>query len=215
MNRPNGLEFEGTARAVGSLALASNPAGLILGHDQSGVPVTLQPFRAEPTRILLIDQGWLERVLVLRALAVGARVVMQTPDAQLWSGFGESATGVGDRFHVAPPYQSVTAPGSVSRYSTIFPCRRLAATPAARNARTWWEIRFSARPVIQARSQTHSSPPAASAVATRKRVASPSAAARVASSAACTSSSRLARSSSARGRSRHSRSQWSSDISRY
>jgi hypothetical protein len=123
MRRPNGLEFEGTAQTVGSLALASNPAGLVLGHDQNGVAVTLQLFRAEPTRILLVDQGWLERVLVLRALAVGARVVMQTPDAQLWAQFGESVTGTRDRFHVAPPYQSVTAPGSVSQ-PTLFVAER-------------------------------------------------------------------------------------------
>jgi hypothetical protein len=116
---PAGLEFEGSPETIGAMAVASHPAGLLLGHDQSLSPVTLQMFRAQPTRIVLVDQGWFERVLVFRALALGARVVMHTSNTAHWAGFGESVTGMPDRFMVATPGQPVDVPASVSQ-PTLF-----------------------------------------------------------------------------------------------
>ncbi|GGM05728.1 hypothetical protein ACFFX1_26700 [Dactylosporangium sucinum] len=114
MRRRTALEFTGTQQAIGGITLGSEPAGVILGFDQHQSPVTLQLFRPRPTRVLLIDRGWVERLLMLRAMAVGARVVVNTPDPAMWAGFGESVTGRPDLFHVAPAYQAVELPSSVA-----------------------------------------------------------------------------------------------------
>lgn len=109
-----GLEFTGDQQAVGGVSLGTEPGGVVLGFDQHQNPVTLQLFRAAPTRVLLIDRGWVERLLMLRALAIGARVVVHTPDEPPWSGFGESVTGRSDLFRAAPPYQTIAMPGTVA-----------------------------------------------------------------------------------------------------
>lgn len=113
MRRRPALEFTGDPSTVGGVSLGTEPGGIVLGFDQHQNPITLQLFRAQPTRVLLIDRGWVERLLMLRALAVGARVVVHTPDEQLWSGFGESVTGRPDLFRAVPPYQTIDQPGTI------------------------------------------------------------------------------------------------------
>jgi hypothetical protein len=114
VRRRAGLEFTGDQAAVGGVALGAEPGGVLLGFDHLQKPVTLQLFRAQPTRVLLIDRGWVERLLMLRALALGARVVVHTPDEPLWTGFGESVTGRPDLFRAAAPYQKVELTGTVA-----------------------------------------------------------------------------------------------------
>jgi hypothetical protein len=107
------VEFAGEPHTIGAAALTGEPGGIVLGFDQQQRAVTLRLFRPKPTRVLLIDRGWVERLITLRALAVGARVVVNTPEPAQWAGFGESVTGRGDLVHVAPVYQRVELPGSV------------------------------------------------------------------------------------------------------
>jgi hypothetical protein len=114
VRRRPGLEFTGDQATVGGVSLGTEPGGIVLGFDPQQNPVTLQLFRAAPTRVLLIDRGWVERLMILRALAIGARVVVHTPDEQLWSSFGESVTGRPDLFRAAPPYQTIEQPGTVA-----------------------------------------------------------------------------------------------------
>lgn len=123
MSEVSALEFEGDADAVGGLALASGPSGFVLGRDQHNALATLRLFRPRPTRILLIDQGWLERVLLMRAMAVGARVMLHTSDEQSWKGFGSAVTGRPDRFRVVPPVQPVEAPATADQ-PTLFVAER-------------------------------------------------------------------------------------------
>jgi hypothetical protein len=89
-------------------------AGLLLGVDRDGLPVPLPLFHREPTRVALVGDDWAVRVIVFRALALGARVAVVTGQPQSWQGFGEWATGRPERFAVLPPDHeaAVTATGT-------------------------------------------------------------------------------------------------------
>jgi hypothetical protein len=149
------LEFEGGADIVGGLALASGPSGFVLGRDQHSALATLRLFRPRPTRVLLIDQGWLERILLMRAMAVGARVVMHTADEQSWNGFGPTLTGRPDRFRVVPPVQPVEAPAAADQPTLFVAERHLLDLPALGPWQTQltvaaWFGDYLAQPLAQA-----------------------------------------------------------------
>ena len=155
MRDTTALEFEGATDTVGGLALASGPSGFVLGRDQHNAPATLRLFRPRPTRILLIDQGWLERVLLMRAMAVGARVVMHTTDDQSWNGFGAAVTGRPDRFRVVPPVVPVEAPAAADQPSLFVAERHLLDLPALGPWQTQltvaaWFGDYLAQPLAQA-----------------------------------------------------------------
>ncbi|GGJ95636.1 hypothetical protein GCM10010123_26850 [Pilimelia anulata] len=80
-----GARLPGAAPAPAALAPAVPAAGLLLGADRAGAPVPVRLFRPEPTRLLLVGGVGAARLLALRALAVGARVVVRTTRAAAWA----------------------------------------------------------------------------------------------------------------------------------
>lgn len=106
-------EFTGRSTELGGFRIATDPAGLLLGTDRAGAPVMLRLFRPTPTRIVLVDRGWVERILIFRALGLGARVVIQTPAPQQWDGFSTQATGDPQRLLALPPGHPTAATASV------------------------------------------------------------------------------------------------------
>ncbi|WP_203903159.1 hypothetical protein [Virgisporangium aliadipatigenens] len=83
--------------AVGRFMTAGGPTGLLVGRGTDGQPALLRMFRAQPTRITVIGGVWLGRLVVFRALALGARVLVRTMDPGRWQGLGEAATGSAER----------------------------------------------------------------------------------------------------------------------
>ncbi|MEJ3743619.1 hypothetical protein WEI85_10050 [Actinomycetes bacterium KLBMP 9797] len=83
--------------ALERLRIAVPGTGLILGADRQQGPVSVPFFRTEPTRIALVGGAWAGQLVTFRALALGARVAVVTSDPAAWHGFGERATGRGDR----------------------------------------------------------------------------------------------------------------------
>ncbi|GAA0726636.1 hypothetical protein Drose_12115 [Dactylosporangium roseum] len=71
--------------------------GLLLGVDYQRQPVSIRFFRPQATRVTLVGGLWAARILVFRALALGARAVVMTGDPRSWQGLGEWATGMADR----------------------------------------------------------------------------------------------------------------------
>lgn len=78
--------------------------GLPLGMNRHGVPVLVALFRPEPTRAILLGQLPMARLLALRALRAGARVIIQTGRPGEWA---HGPAGV----EVAAPQQAVPATG--------------------------------------------------------------------------------------------------------
>ncbi|WIM98004.1 hypothetical protein ACTOB_001573 [Actinoplanes oblitus] len=87
-------------------------AGLVLGRDRQQVPVPLRLFAPEPVRIALVGGVWAAQLLIFRAFALGARVVVVTTEPRAWAGFGERATGQYNRLTVHSSDQGVQLNGT-------------------------------------------------------------------------------------------------------
>jgi hypothetical protein len=101
--------------ALAQLRIASPGTGLILGADRQQGPVSVRFFRPEPTRIALVGGAWAGQLVTFRALALGARVAVVTADPQAWQGFGERATGRGDRVAVLSAEQPLAVTASAQQ----------------------------------------------------------------------------------------------------
>ncbi|HEX3814601.1 MAG TPA: hypothetical protein VHX59_17345 [Mycobacteriales bacterium] len=80
-------------------------AGLILGANERGRPVTVAFFRSEPTVATTIGQLGLAQLIAFRALALGAQLVVATGRPSAWSTFAgaASATRAG-AVEIVPPH---------------------------------------------------------------------------------------------------------------
>ncbi|WP_030442067.1 type VII secretion protein EccE [Actinoplanes subtropicus] len=95
------------------LLLAVAASGLMLGRNRHGNPVVARLFRPEQTRMLLVGGVRCAQLVSLRAMALGARVVVQTARPQAWEPFVRGAAVPGESIAVVPPGRAVEiAPGS-------------------------------------------------------------------------------------------------------
>jgi ESX secretion system protein EccE len=101
------------AELADGLELAIGAAGLMLGNNRHGGPVVARIFRPEQTWALLVGGVRCAQLLALRAMALGARVVVQTARPQAWEPFGRGAAVPGESIAVVPPGRAIEiAPGS-------------------------------------------------------------------------------------------------------
>ena len=95
------------------LLLPVGTSGLMLGRNRHGSPVVARLFRPEQTRMLLVGGVRCAQLVSLRAMALGARVVVQTARPQAWEPFVRGAAVPGEAIAVVPPGRAVEiAPGS-------------------------------------------------------------------------------------------------------
>lgn len=95
------------------LELSLGDAGLMVGANRHGGAVTLRLFRAEGTRLVLVGGVRAAQLLVLRAMALGARVAVRTGRPRVWEPFVRGVGGTGGGIAVLPPGRPPAgAPGS-------------------------------------------------------------------------------------------------------
>jgi len=82
-----------SAEPAAAIAMHTGGAGLILGVDTDGKPVTIGLFRPEPTTVVAISGLALAQLLSFRALAVGAQILVQTPRPGAWESFVHLSAG--------------------------------------------------------------------------------------------------------------------------
>jgi type VII secretion protein EccE len=92
------------------LRLPISSAGLMIGSNRTGEPVIARLFRPEQTRALLVGGVRCAQLLALRAMALGARVVVQTARPQAWEPFVRGAAVPGESIAVIPPGRTVEIP---------------------------------------------------------------------------------------------------------
>ena len=82
-------------------------AGLMIGRNRKGEPVVVRLFRPEHTRALIVGGVRCAQVVALRAMALGARVVVQTARPHAWEPFVRGASVLGESIAVVPPGRAV------------------------------------------------------------------------------------------------------------
>jgi type VII secretion protein EccE len=89
--------------ALDGTELTIGPAGLMAGRNRNGEPVVARLFRPEQTRVLVVGGVRCAQLLTLRAMALGARVVVQTARPQAWEPFVRGAAVPGESIALVPP----------------------------------------------------------------------------------------------------------------
>lgn len=85
-------------------------AGLMIGANRHGAAVTVRLFRAEATRVMLIGGVAGAQLIALRAMALGARVVVQTARPRVWEPFIRAVSAPGETIPLIPPGRQVGGP---------------------------------------------------------------------------------------------------------
>ncbi|XBP96758.1 type VII secretion protein EccE [Micromonospora sp. CCTCC AA 2012012] len=89
--------------ALDALELPLGEAGLMVGANRHGGAVTVRLFRPEETRVMVVGGVRVAQLTVLRALALGARAVVQTTRPRAWERFVRGVGGI----PVTPPGRPV------------------------------------------------------------------------------------------------------------
>jgi type VII secretion protein EccE len=95
---------------IAQLHLPIGGDGLMIGTNRHGAPVTLRLFRPEPTRLVLIGGVRAAQLLALRAMALGARVVVQTSRPYAWEPFVRGVSTPGETITLVPAGRQVALP---------------------------------------------------------------------------------------------------------
>ena len=101
------------------LDLSVAAAGLMVGRNRGGEPVVARMFRPEQTRALLVGGVRCAQLVALRAMALGARVVVQTARPQAWEPFVRGAAVPGEAIAVVPPGRAVEIPPGSSLHPLL------------------------------------------------------------------------------------------------
>jgi type VII secretion protein EccE len=98
------------ASPVQALRVPLGAAGLMIGPNRRREPVTVRFFRPSPTRAMLVGGVQSAQLLTLRALALGARVVVQTGRPPSWERFFRNLGGPNDSLAIVAPGQPLAVP---------------------------------------------------------------------------------------------------------
>ncbi len=95
------------APTVDDWELSLGDAGLMVGTNRHGRAVTVRLFRPESTRVLLVGGVPAAQLVALRALALGALVVVQTARPRAWEPFVRGVGAPGGTIPLLPPGRAV------------------------------------------------------------------------------------------------------------
>ncbi|MEV4117766.1 type VII secretion protein EccE [Micromonospora sp. NPDC049645] len=93
--------------SVDDWELSLGDAGMMVGTNRHGGAVTVRLFRPESTRVLLVGGVRAAQLVALRALALGALVVVQTVRPRAWEPFVRGVGAPGGTIPLLPPGRSV------------------------------------------------------------------------------------------------------------
>jgi hypothetical protein len=97
-----GTQLADTA-TVDTIRVHTGGAGLLLGADEGGRPVTVSVFRPEPTVVVVIGRPGLAQLIGFRALALGATMVVTSVRPSAWSALGRAAAGASGAVEIVWP----------------------------------------------------------------------------------------------------------------
>ncbi|UGY93902.1 hypothetical protein [Streptomyces gobiensis] len=133
---PRGNRHLLPTESLGDLTLPVGDDGIVIGVDPQNQPAVLSLLRPKPLDVLLVGSVWMAQLLALRAVAVGARVAVETARPPAWTqmaqaaGGGQQCVSVHEVRQIAPQGPSVSSPVLVVRDCGAQPPRsQLAPSP--------------------------------------------------------------------------------------
>ncbi|KAB1929839.1 type VII secretion protein EccE [Micromonospora sp. ALFpr18c] len=93
--------------ALDDWELTLGQAGMLVGTNRHGGAVTVRLFRPESTRVLLVGGVRAAQLVALRAMALGALVVVQTARPRAWEPFVRGVGAPGGTIPLIPPGRRV------------------------------------------------------------------------------------------------------------
>lgn len=119
-----------------AITLRTGGSGVVLGPGPDGAMASVALFRPEPTTGVAVGGLPLAQVLVFRALAVGARVVVETQRPGAWRTFGSLSPGATGSI-VLTDHADDDTPGSVATPRLLLVDAESAASAEPRRAGRW------------------------------------------------------------------------------
>ena len=126
-----------TPTLLDTLDLPIGVAGLMVGTDRHGTSLAVRLFRAEATRVALIGGVRAAQLVTLRAMALNARVVVQTARPQAWEPFARGVSAPGGTIAVVPPDRPLDGPAATPLQPLLLVLDAGPVAAAARPAPGW------------------------------------------------------------------------------
>lgn len=124
--------------------------GVVIGVDPSRQPAVLGLFRRRPLELALVGGAYVTQLIVLRAAAVGARVVVETARPKIWASVAQNAGG-GQQCITVAPVGRLGALGA-SMQSPVLVVRDAGARPPrARMTKTAYQSTLTLLPYLDQR----------------------------------------------------------------
>lgn len=89
-------EFTVDPALLDAISPSGDRGGIVIGSGPNGEPLTVSALRSTPTRIVLVGGLYLARQVALRALAVGAWIVVATGRPAAWQAVQQAAGTAAD-----------------------------------------------------------------------------------------------------------------------
>ena len=138
----------GTA-TLDTVGLPVQPAGVVLGADAEGRPVSVTLARAAPTRVVLLGGLYLARQITLRAVATGIRAVVHTGRPSSWEPVRRAAGAGRPGDPEAPVVVSQEVPADLPRDTPLLVVHdRGATTRGPDPARVPWRTTMIVLPTL-------------------------------------------------------------------
>lgn len=135
------------ADELDALSLPVGDDGVVIGTDPNNRPAVLGLFRPRPVDSALVGGSYVAQLLALRAVATGARIVIETARPELWSALAQNAGG-GQPVVAVVPVRRVGALGAtaVSPVLLIRDCG--ARPPRLAQPKTAWQTTLTLLPFL-------------------------------------------------------------------
>jgi hypothetical protein len=117
-------EFAVDPAILDAISPSGDRGGIVVGSGLHDGPLTISALRSTPTRIVLVGGLYLARQVALRAIAVGAWVVVATGRPAAWQVLSKAA--------------GIQPNGGPSRWFRFGGCRRLSCRDRRRTRRCSW-----------------------------------------------------------------------------
>jgi ESX secretion system protein EccE len=136
-----------TADELNALSLPVGDDGVVIGTDPNNQPAVLGLFRPRPVDAALVGGSYLAQLIALRAVATGARIVIETARPELWAALAQNAGG-GQPVVAIVPVRRVGALGA-SAASPVLLIRDCGARPPRlAQPKTPWQTTLTLLPFL-------------------------------------------------------------------